>query len=109
VQTMTSSTIALCHLDDIPTGLGRGFDVAGKRIAVFKSRTGRVFAVDGVCPHKNGPIADGMIVGESVVCPLHTYRFDATTGACDQATVCSIATYPVEVRRGVVHLTVTPS
>ena len=76
---------------------------------MFKSRTGRVFAVDGVCPHRQGPLADGMLVGEAVVCPLHAFRFEAASGACDQANVCNVATYPVEVRSGVVHLTVMPS
>ena len=108
MQTMPPPTIPLCHLDDIPTGLGRGFDVGGKRVAVFKSRTGRVFAVDGVCPHKQGPLADGMLVGESVVCPLHAFRFDGTSGECDQPGVCAITTYPVVVHRCVVHLTVVP-
>ena len=68
--------------------------------------TGQVFAVDGVCPHKGGPLADGMLVGDQVVCPLHAFRFDAATGACDQPGVCAIATYPVEVRDGAVFVTV---
>ena len=43
---------------------------------MFRTRTGKVFAVDGTCPHKGGPLADGMLVGEQVVCPLHAFRFD---------------------------------
>jgi nitrite reductase (NADH) small subunit len=108
MPTLTQPAVPVCHLDDLPTGLGRAFRVGGKLVAVFRSRTGRVFAVDGTCPHKNGPLADGMLVGESVVCPLHAYRFDAATGACDQPGVCAITTHPAEVRHGVVHLTVVP-
>jgi nitrite reductase (NADH) small subunit len=108
MPTLTSTPVPLCRLDDLPVGLGRSFRVGDQLVAVFKSRAGRVFAVDGVCPHKGGPLADGMLLGESVVCPLHAYRFDGATGECDQPGVCSIATYPVEVRHGVVHLTVVP-
>jgi nitrite reductase (NADH) small subunit len=99
------SLVRLCPLDEIPVGLGRSFRVGGKLIAVFRSRSGRVFAVDGVCPHKGGPLADGMLAGEHVVCPLHAFRFHAAEGACDQPGVCGVATYPVEVVDGTVCLT----
>src|SRR5438105_3131160 len=89
--------VAVCREWDIPAGLGRSFRVGHKQIAVFKARDGKVFAVDGTCPHKAGPLADGMIVGHQVVCPLHAFRFAAETGECDQPGVCSIAAYPVEV------------
>jgi nitrite reductase (NADH) small subunit len=90
-------TVEVCRLDDIPEGLGRPFVVGDKLIAVFRSRAGKVFAVDGTCPHKGGPLADGMVVGEQVVCPYHAFRYDGTTGDCDQVGACAIATYPVEV------------
>lgn len=102
----TATRIELCKLDDIATGLGRSFRVGGKLLAVFRGRTGSVFAVDGVCPHKAGPLADGMLVGEQVVCPMHAFRYDAATGACDQPTTCGIGTYPVEVQAGTVVVTV---
>jgi nitrite reductase (NADH) small subunit len=101
--------VALCPVADLPVGLGRPFRVGGRLVAVFRSRTGRVFAVQGTCPHKGGPLADGMLAGEQVVCPLHAFRFDARSGACDQAGTCAVETYPVEVRDGVVHLTLAPS
>lgn len=94
---LTLSRVSLCQLDDLPVGLGRAFEIEGKPIAVFRTRAGRVFATDGFCPHKNGPLADGMLAGDSVVCPYHNFRFDATTGECDQPGICSIATYPVDV------------
>jgi nitrite reductase (NADH) small subunit len=100
--------VALCPVADLPIGLGRPFRVGGKLVAVFRSRAGKVFAVQGLCPHKNGPLADGMLAGDQVVCPLHAYRYDAHSGACDQAGACGLETYPVEVRDGVVHLTLLP-
>lgn len=101
-----SGRIAVCREWDIPLGLGRAFEIARRLIAVFKARDGTLFAVDGTCPHKGGPLADGMVVGRQVVCPLHAFRFEAGTGACDQPGVCSIGTYPVELDGDTVFLRV---
>ena len=98
--------VPVCKTWDIPLGLGRSFELDGKLIAVFKTREGEIFAVDGVCPHKNGPLADGMVVGRQVVCPLHAYRFEAHTGDCDQPGICSIGTYPVDVEGDTVFVVV---
>lgn len=103
--TVTERRVQLCVLDDLPEGLGRGFVVGGTQLAVFRTRTGKVFAVDGVCPHRGAPLADGMLAGDQVVCPFHAFRYDAHTGDCDQSGQCSIRTYPVEVRGGAVMVT----
>jgi nitrite reductase (NADH) small subunit len=104
--TAPTLTVPLCVLDDIATGLGRAFDVGGRSIAVFRSRDGRVFAVEGKCPHKGGPLADGMLIGEQVVCPLHAFRYQGKSGECDQSGACAIEAFPAEVRDGTVFVTV---
>jgi nitrite reductase (NADH) small subunit len=101
----TLTRVSLCTLDELHPGLGRPFRIGDKLIAVFRARSGRVFAVDGVCPHKGGPLADGMLAGDQVVCPYHAFRFRHDTGECDQAGVCSISTHPVEVIGGAVYVT----
>ena len=93
-----------CRVADLPLGLGRSFRVGGTLVAVFRSRTGPVFATQGLCPHKNGPLADGMLVGDQVVCPMHASRFDGLTGACDREDVCSIKAFPVREEKGMVVL-----
>ena len=99
--------VEVCKLDDLPLGLGRAFTVGDKPLAVFRTRAGRVFAVDGVCPHKGGPLADGMLgANDQVVCPYHQFRFDPDSGECDQPGVCGITTYPVDVVAGGVVVTV---
>jgi nitrite reductase [NAD(P)H] small subunit len=102
--TTSTRLMTLCRVEDIPAGLGRAFQVAGQPVAVFRSRAGAVFAVANRCPHRGGPLADGMMVGDQVVCPLHAFRFDGRTGACDQAGTCAVPTYPVEVANGVVRI-----
>src|SRR5215207_4646411 len=96
--------VTLCQVTDLPVGLGRAFLVGDKKIAVFRSRSGQVFAMDNVCPHRGGPLADGMMVGNQVVCPLHAYRFAGASGACEQTNICPVPTYTVEVSDGVVRL-----
>jgi nitrite reductase (NADH) small subunit len=100
-----NAAIPLCPLEEIPVGLGRSFEVGGLPIAVFRSRTGDVFAVANRCPHKGGPLSEGMLAGNRVVCPMHAFRFDSVTGECDQEGTCAVATYPVEVIAGEVRLT----
>jgi nitrite reductase (NADH) small subunit len=104
-MTTTAIRIPLCTLNEIAVGLGRAFDVGGRALAVFRGRDGKVFAVEGKCPHKGGPLADGMLIGEQVVCPLHAFRFHGESGECDQSNVCAIETYPAEVRNGTVVIT----
>ena len=105
-MTTTATRVPLCTFDDLPHGLGRAFDVGGTSVAVFRGRDGQVFAVAGRCPHKDGPLADGMLIGEQVVCPLHAYRYHGTSGACDQPTACAIEAFPAEVQNGTVYVTV---
>jgi nitrite reductase (NADH) small subunit len=89
--------VAVCGLDDLPVGLGRSFRVGEHAVAVFRTRAGKVFAVANRCPHKGGPLAEGMLAGDQVVCPYHAFRYQADSGECDQANACAVTTYPVEV------------
>ena len=80
--TATTPRLApVCRVEDIPVGLGRAFHVAGHKLAVFLSRTGAVFAVANACPHRGGPLADGILSDRCVTCPLHERRFELGTGA----------------------------
>ncbi len=70
----------ICALDQIPRGEGRNFLVAGTRIAIFHNQAGEVFATQAACPHKKGPLADGLLGGDMLICPLHDKTFDLRTG-----------------------------
>lgn len=100
----SEGAVAVCFVEDLPVGLGRAFDVAGKTLALFRTRKGVIFATDNACPHKGGPLADGMLAGESVVCPLHAFKFDLHSGACDQEGACPLKTYPLDIRDNQVFL-----
>jgi nitrite reductase (NADH) small subunit len=63
-------------------GEGRAFVVKETTIAVFRQRNGRLFATDNTCPHRGGPLADGIVGGGKVICPFHAWKFDLETGRC---------------------------
>ncbi len=89
-------TIDLGPVDQIPPGEGRTFAVDGRQIAVFRLRDGRLRAVDAVCPHRGGPLADGLADDTVVVCPLHNHTFDLCTGAEVGGAPMSVRSYPLE-------------
>jgi nitrite reductase (NADH) small subunit len=74
--------VRLGQAEAIPPGEGRAFVVAGEAVAVFRTRSGRLFATQAFCPHARGPLADGLIGSTTVLCPLHTFAFDLETGRC---------------------------
>lgn len=75
-----TGTHVLGPVDQIPPGEGRAFAVDGEQIAVFRLRDGSLRALAAVCPHRGGPIADGTIDNEVVICPLHQHAFELATG-----------------------------
>jgi len=90
-------------LSQIPPGEGRNFEIGGVRVAVFHTRAGQVFATQAACPHKGGPLADGLTDGASVVCPLHDRVFAFATGA---GADCSISVYAAVVTQAGVVVTI---
>ncbi|BEP13380.1 hypothetical protein acdb102_16910 [Acidothermaceae bacterium B102] len=67
-------------VDDVPVGEGRSLACEGEQVAVFRLRDGSVRALGAVCPHRGGPLADGLLDDRVVVCPLHGYAYDLVTG-----------------------------
>jgi nitrite reductase (NADH) small subunit len=75
-----SHFINIAALDDIPRQGARVVKTQGGCIAVFRTADDQVFAIDDHCPHKGGPLSEGIVHGTSVTCPLHAAVFDLTTG-----------------------------
>lgn len=67
-------------IDAIPLGEARVYRVDGREVAVFRCRSGGVYATDAACPHRGGPLADGLVGSHTVICPLHGFVFDLRTG-----------------------------
>lgn len=81
---------------DVPLGRVRAFVVAGKTITVCHTADG-FFATDNVCPHRGGPLAEGDLMGNELVCPWHLWGFDVATGACTGVEGVSVGTHAVRV------------
>lgn len=81
---------------ELPEGEGRTYPVDGDMVAVFRLHNGAIRAVSAVCPHAGGPIADGLIDDDVVICPLHQHVFDLATG-CSKTGQPPLRTYDVHV------------
>jgi nitrite reductase [NAD(P)H] small subunit len=95
-----------CAVDDVPLGEGRAVTLAGRRIAIFRTRSGW-YALDASCPHLGGPLSDGLVAERSVICPLHERRFDLVTGAALSGG-CGVTAHAVAVVGGEVQVTIEP-
>ncbi|OBK50388.1 Rieske 2Fe-2S domain-containing protein [Mycobacterium sp. 1081908.1] len=87
--------VILGPVDDIPLGEGRTYAISGRQIAVFRLRDGSLRALDAVCPHRGGPLADGLTDGRVVVCPLHGFTYDLETGCEITGGDAEVTAYPV--------------
>lgn len=85
---------AIGTLDQIPRGEGRNFAVGTQVVAVFRTHADEVLACQANCPHLGGPLADGMLGGTTIMCPLHDRTYDLRTGKV-LVGECDIAVFPV--------------
>lgn len=75
-----SNWIEIGALKDIPRLGSRVVRTAGGNIAVFRTESDEVFALDDRCPHKGGPLSQGIVHGKRVTCPLHSWVIDLESG-----------------------------
>lgn len=94
MQVLSASEFDIGPKSQIPLGEGRNFDVGGTVIAVFRTHSDMVYATQPDCPHKQGPLADGLVGGTTVICPLHERAFNLETGE-ESGTECRLTIYPV--------------
>jgi nitrite reductase (NADH) small subunit len=85
---------------EIPVGQGALVDVGGVTLALFNAGGGRFHATSPRCPHEDGPLAEGWIEGDAVVCPWHGFDFELETGRCRVDEGLAITVYPVRVTGG---------
>ena len=71
-------------------------NVADRSLAVFEV-DGEIFVIDGLCPHRSGPLVRGQLQGKTVTCPLHQWQFDLESGACQDNPGARVGTYEVRV------------
>ncbi len=98
----------LCRVDEIPPlGARRVARDGAPAIAVFRTADDRVFALLDRCPHKGGPLSQGIVFGDRVACPLHNWTIALDSGeACAPDHGCT-SRFAVQVVDGIVHLDAT--
>ncbi len=95
----------ICRVDDIPVlGARRVQRPAGADVAVFRTGDDSVFALLDRCPHKGGPLSQGIVFGEHVACPLHNWAISLVDGQARAPDVGCATRFAVQVQAGVVSL-----
>lgn len=92
--------IDIGELNDIPRQGARVVKTALGCVAVFRTVEDQVFALEDRCPHKGGPLSEGIVHGSKVTCPLHNWVFDMNTGQAQGADEGSVPTYATRVEGG---------
>lgn len=95
-----STFIDIAALDDIPRRGARLVKTPQGCVALFRTADDRVFALEDRCPHKGGPLSEGIVHGTSVTCPLHGWVFDLNTGQAQGADEGEVRNFPVCVEDG---------
>ncbi len=93
--------IEACAVDDVDTEDVTRFDHRDRSFAIYRSPENAFYATDGYCTHERAHLADGLVLGDIIECPLHNGRFDYRSGRARGAPVCvDLVTYPVKVEGG---------
>ncbi len=99
--------VEACATDDIEEEDVIRFDHDGRVYAIYRSPDDEFFATDGLCTHEQVCLADGLVMDEIIECPKHNGRFNYMTGEAKGAPACvDLATYPIRVEDGRVHVQV---
>jgi nitrite reductase (NADH) small subunit len=88
------------EIDALPERGARVLRVGAEQIAVFRTSAGKVYALHDRCPHRGGPLSQGIVHGDRVTCPLHDWVIDLKSGAATGVDTGCTATFPVRVEAG---------
>ncbi len=100
--------IALCTLAEAPAeGSVAEFDASGIPICLARLH-GRLHALNNICPHRQGPLAEGWIEGDAVLCPWHAWAFDLQTGLTGPPEHASVPVYPLRTEDDLVLIQLDP-
>ncbi len=101
---ITKHWIEVGKLSDIPRLGARVVSTAEGDIAVFRTAEDEVFALKDSCPHKGGPLSQGIVHGKCVTCPLHDWKIQLASGEAVAPDEGHTASFPVRIDNGVVFL-----
>ena len=109
VAMQTEQWIEVGTISDIPKDGARVVKTPLGDIAVFRNMQDEIFALRDKCPHKGGPLSQGIIFGKTVACPLHNWNIALDTGIAVAPDEGCAASFPIRVEGEKVFLSLTPS
>ncbi|MEE8387754.1 MAG: nitrite reductase small subunit NirD [Acidiferrobacterales bacterium] len=104
-----SDWIEVGSINDIPRQGARVIERAEGNIAVFRTVDDRIFALRDECPHKGGPLSQGIVHGNKVACPLHDWKINLDSGEAVAPDEGCAASYPVRMKGDTVYLSLIPN
>ena len=96
-------------VDDIPQLGARVVNTPDGDIAIFRTAEDEIFALRDKCPHKGGPLSQGIVHGKRVACPLHDWKIQLDSGEAVAPDEGCAASFPVRVEDGAIYLSLTPN
>lgn len=109
MNVITERWFAVGNMGDIPRRGARCVRHGDKTIAIFRTLDDRIYALEDKCPHRNGPLSQGIVHDGCVTCPLHNWVIALDTGQAQGADVGSTPTYPVKLEGQTILLGLTPA
>ena len=91
-------------LEEIPQLGSRVVTTDTMKIAIFRTASDEVFAMKDECPHKKGPLSEGIVHGNSVTCPLHNWKIDLASGEALGPDEGCTNVFPAKVENGMVYI-----
>ena len=101
-----SNWIEIAALEDIPRLGSRVVKTDTMNVAVFRTRDDQVFALKDACPHRKGPLSQGIVSGTTVTCPLHNWKIDLDSGCATGPDEGCTRVFRTRVENGKVYLAV---
>jgi nitrite reductase/ring-hydroxylating ferredoxin subunit len=95
--------VRVAAASELQPGQSKVVEIDGRQIALFNVG-GSFYAIDNACLHLGGPLGEGYLEGENVICPWHGWTYNVTTGLCPINPNMSVKTYPVKLEGPEIHL-----
>jgi len=108
-ENLSADWIEIGKVNDIPRLGARVVTSGGFNIAVFRTSDDEIFALRDECPHKGGPLSQGIIHGKRVACPLHDWKIHLDSGLAVAPDEGCAASFPVRVEGETIFLSLTPN
>jgi nitrite reductase (NADH) small subunit len=100
----TLPRILVGKYSELPERLGKTVIIENHEVAIFKLSSGKVKAIENRCPHKGGVLAEGLLCGEHVFCPMHDWKISVVDGQVQEPDQGCVQTFEVEIKEDLVYV-----